>query len=153
MLAITLFAGFIFTVAVSVARAPARAGDTAVVYRGHTAAEWAHKFRHRTRQLQRARAALVASFQRPVYGLSPDERAFMCIHAGEGSWTDGGAPFWGGLQMDMGFQRTYGAWALRAFGTADRWPISVQLAVAIQAKVSGRGFYPWPATARACGLI
>lgn len=153
MLAITLFAGLIFTIAVSVAKAPARASDTAVLYRGFTAEQWAHKFRHRTRQLQRAKRALVASLQRPVYGMTSDERAFMCIHAFEGAWDDGGAPFWGGLQMDLGFQRTYAPWALRAFGTADRWPISVQLATAILAKVSGRGFYPWPNTARACGLL
>lgn len=123
------------------------------LYRGKPARYWAFMYRERTRQLQQARRALWHSIQRPVYGMSPDERAFMCIHGFEGSWTDPNPPHWGGLQMDLAFQRTYGGWALRAFGTADRWPVSVQLAVAIRAKVSGRGFYPWPNTARMCGLI
>jgi hypothetical protein len=82
------------------------------------------------------------------------ERAFLCIHAGEGSWSSTSNPVYdGGLQMDLSFQRTYAPWALRTFGTADRWPASVQVATAIQAWASGRGFYPWPRTARACGLI
>ncbi len=66
MLAITLFASFVFTIAVSVAKAPARASDTATVYRGFTAEEWAHKFRYRTRQLQQARAKLHARWQPTV---------------------------------------------------------------------------------------
>lgn len=75
-----------------------------------------------------------------------------CIHRYEGSWTDGGAPYWGGLQMDMTFQRQYGPEYLEAFGTADRWPAAVQLAVALKAVVSGRGFGPWPVTRRRCGV-
>ncbi len=122
-------------------------------YRGALAATWAKRYRQRTRQLQKARFALRSSLQRPVYGLTSIERAFMCIHGFEGSWNDSGAPFWGGLQMDSRFQAEYGGWALKAFGTADHWPISVQLAVAIKAKVTGRGFYPWPNTARTCGLL
>jgi hypothetical protein len=82
------------------------------------------------------------------------DRAFLCIHAGESSWGSTSNPIYdGGLQMNIGFQRTYGGWALRAFGTADRWPESVQVATAIRAYVSGRGFHPWPNTARACGLL
>jgi hypothetical protein len=88
-----------------------------------------------------------------AFGGSWLERAFLCIHAGEGSWSDPNPPYWGGVQMDMSFQRTYGDWALRAFGTADHWPASVQVATAIRAYTAGRGFYPWPNTARACGLI
>jgi len=80
-------------------------------------------------------------------------RAFACIHRYEGSWTDAGAPYYGGLQMDWTFMETYGADYLRAWGTADHWPPSVQLAVAIRAYLSGRGFTPWPTSARLCGLI
>jgi len=80
-------------------------------------------------------------------------RAFMCIHRYEGSWTDGGAPYYGGLQMDYSFQRTYGREFLRAFGTADHWTPGMQIAVAIKAYLSGRGFSPWPETARRCGLL
>jgi hypothetical protein len=81
------------------------------------------------------------------------ERAFLCIHAGEGSWSDPNPPYWGGIQMDRSFMATYMPWAYRAWGTADNWPASVQVAAGIHAWVAGRGFYPWPNTARACGLI
>lgn len=81
------------------------------------------------------------------------ERAFLCIHSFEGSWTDGGAPFWGGVQMDAGFQQTYGRPFYNAFGTADHWTPAMQLTVAELAYLSGRGFYPWPNTARMCGLL
>jgi hypothetical protein len=80
-------------------------------------------------------------------------RGFMCIHRFEGSWTDPGAPYYGGLQMDWSFMSTYGSDYLRAWGTADHWPPAVQIAVAMRAYLSGRGFYPWPNSARLCGLI
>ena len=79
------------------------------------------------------------------------ENAFQCIHQHEGVWRDGGLPYFGGLQMDLDFQRAYGRDYLRYFGTADRWPVSVQLAVAIRGYIS-RGFQPWPNTRRMCGL-
>lgn len=78
-------------------------------------------------------------------------RAFACIHHYEGAWNDPGKPYWGGLQMDMSFQRTYGREFLRLFGTADHWTPGMQIAVAIKAYAS-RGFGPWPNTARRCGL-
>jgi hypothetical protein len=80
------------------------------------------------------------------------ERAFLCIHEHEGSWRAAtGNGYYGGLQFDLSFQRAYGREYLAAFGTADRWPMSVQLAVAIKAWLS-RGFGPWPNTRRPCGL-
>ena len=39
------------------------------------------------------------------------------------------------------------------WGTADNWPAWAQLQAAVRAYRAGRGFYPWPNTARACGLI
>jgi hypothetical protein len=86
---------------------------------------------------------------------SPDVlmRAFACIHHYEGSWTDPGAPYYGGLQMDWNFMSAYGSDYLKAWGTADHWPPSVQIAVAIRAYLSGRGFNPWPTSARLCGLL
>ena len=79
------------------------------------------------------------------------EAAFLCIHQHEGSWRDQGLPYFGGLQMDLDFQRAYGRDYLRYFGTADRWPMSVQLAVAIRGYIS-RGFRPGraPAGCAAC---
>jgi hypothetical protein len=83
----------------------------------------------------------------------PHESAWRCIHAYEGAWTDSGSPYYGGLQMDLGFQRHYGGYLLRLKGTADNWTPLEQMWVAARAHGSGRGFYPWPNTARACGLI
>jgi len=83
----------------------------------------------------------------------PHRREFLCIHRFEGSWTDDGAPYYGGLQMDVAFMRTYGRKLLRRKGTANHWTPLEQIWVAERAYGSGRGFYPWPNTARDCGLI
>jgi hypothetical protein len=82
----------------------------------------------------------------------PHKAAFLCIHRYEGSWTDGGGPYYGGLQMDLGFQHTYAPWLLRTKGTADHWTPLEQLWTAEKA-AKRRGFWPWPNTARFCGLI
>lgn len=80
--------------------------------------------------------------------------AFTCIHRGEGGWNaNTGNGYYGGLQFDYGFQRAYGAALLASKGTANNWTPMEQISVAIRAYKSGRGFYPWPATARGCGLI
>jgi hypothetical protein len=55
--------------------------------------------------------------------------------------------------MDISFQRHYGARSAAAKGTANHWTPLEQMWVAEHAHRSGRGFYPWPNTARACGLI
>jgi len=79
---------------------------------------------------------------------------FMCIHRYEGAWNaNTGNGYYGGLQMDYTFMHAYGSEFLRAYGTADRWPPAVQIAVAMRAYLSGRGFYPWPNSARLCGLL
>jgi hypothetical protein len=102
---------------------------------------WAHRW---ARKAHRARS----------YGRRPPHlRAWLCIHAFEGSWHDPNAPYYGGLQMDLTFQRRYGLRLLRQKGTADHWTRWEQMWVAEHAHRSGRGFYPWPTTARYCGLI
>ena len=83
----------------------------------------------------------------------PRLSAWLCIHKYEGSWTDPNSPYYGGLQMDYSFQNTYGKNLLRQKGTADHWTPLEQIWVAERAYKSGRGFYPWPNTARYCGLI
>jgi hypothetical protein len=83
----------------------------------------------------------------------PHKRAWLCIHHFEGSWRDPNAPYYGGLQMDVQFQRTYGGSIFRRKGTADHWTPLEQMWAAERAHRSGRGFYPWPNTARDCGLI
>ena len=89
----------------------------------------------------------------PALPVASHYAAWLCIHSYEGSWTDSGAPYYGGLQMDMKFQQTYGSELLRTKGTANNWTPAEQMAVAEKAYSSGRGFYPWPNTARYCGLI
>jgi hypothetical protein len=78
---------------------------------------------------------------------------WLCIHRYEGAWNDPGAPYYGGLQMDWGFMHAYGNSLLRSKGTADHWTPLEQMWVAEKALQAGRGFYPWPNTARMCGLI
>jgi hypothetical protein len=104
-------------------------------------------------QVSRARQSLRRVISAELYGTHWLERAFICIHGYEGNWNDPNAPYYGGLQMDMSFQRAYGPEFLAKFGTADKWPVSVQMSVAIKAFLSGRGFHPWPNTARYCGLL
>ena len=83
----------------------------------------------------------------------PHRRAWLCIHRYEGSWRDRGDPYWGGLQMDRGFMHSYAARYLLRRGLANSWSPLEQMWVAERAYRSGRGFYPWPNTARYCGLI
>ena len=81
--------------------------------------------------------------------------AWICIHRGEGAWNSNtGNGYYGGLQMDRDFMRAYGRDMIRKYGDyAHRWSPHDQMIVAERAHRSGRGFYPWPTTARRCGLI
>jgi hypothetical protein len=80
--------------------------------------------------------------------------AWLCIRRREGPWTaNTGNGYYGGLQMDITFQRTYGAFLLRTKGRAHRWTPTEQIWIAERAYRSGRGFRPWPNTAGACGLL
>jgi hypothetical protein len=81
----------------------------------------------------------------------PALAGWLCIHHYEGSWTDSGGPYWGGLQMDLPFQERYGSWLLRHKGTADHWSPLEQIWAAVRASRE-RGFSPWPNTARYCGM-
>jgi hypothetical protein len=83
----------------------------------------------------------------------PHRAAWACIHRWEGPWRDPNPPYYGGLQMDLTFQRMYGRRLLRRHGTADHWTRLAQMWVAERALRAGRGFYPWPTSARSCGLI
>ena len=105
-------------------------------YRRWVAGLWLHRA---TVARQRA--------QRP-----PHRVQWQCIHHFEGSWTDPNGPYYGGLQMDVGFQRMYGLELYRSKGTADHWTPLEQMWVAERA-FRTRGFWPWPNTARFCGLL
>ena len=82
----------------------------------------------------------------------PHKAQWLCIHRFEGSWSDSGDPYWGGLQMDRGFMSTYAPGVLLRRGWANRWSALEQMWVAERA-FRTRGFYPWPNTARYCGLL
>jgi hypothetical protein len=96
---------------------------------------------------QRARRAWLRAMN------PPHEGAWRCIQRYEAAWDDDGGPYYGGLQMDLSFQRAYGADLLSRKGTAENWTPVEQMWVAERAYRAGRGFYPWPNTARSCGLI
>jgi hypothetical protein len=81
----------------------------------------------------------------------PHRSGWLCIHHYEGSWEDSGDPYWGGLQMDRGFMRAYTPPMLLRRGWANRWSPLEQMWVAEHAH-RGRGYTPWPTTARLCGL-
>jgi hypothetical protein len=83
----------------------------------------------------------------------PHKAAWLCIRGHEGAWTDPSPPYWGGLQMDLAFQRAYGRGLLWRKGTANRWTPLEQMWTAERAHRSGSGFSPWPNTAGYCGLL
>jgi hypothetical protein len=75
----------------------------------------------------------------------------LCVHRHEGLWTDSGAPYYGGMQMDWTFMRAHGPRLLAQKGTADHWTPREQLRVAYRGwRVQGWG--AWPRASRACGL-
>jgi hypothetical protein len=80
-------------------------------------------------------------------------QAWVCIHRHEAAWDDDADPYWGGLQMDRGFMHTYAPRSLLRKGLANRWTALEQMWVAERAHRSGRGYGPWPNTARSCGLL
>ena len=84
----------------------------------------------------------------------PRRAAWLCIHRREGPWNARtGNGYYGGLQMDIAFQRRWGRHLLRTKGPAHRWLPIEQIWVAERAYRSGLGFRPWPNTARACGVL
>jgi hypothetical protein len=115
--------------------------------KGHNKRWHAKAVKWTVRELQEARAKL----------LPKHYQEWLCIYGYENGgygWTaNTGNGYYGGLQMDMEFQRDYGKHLLKRKGTANNWTPLEQMRVAEKAYRSGRGFYPWPNTARYCGLI
>jgi hypothetical protein len=109
-----------------------------------------HRYKVWVRNLWKHRA----KHARRLAAHPPHKAGWLCIHRYEGAWNSAtGNGYYGGLQMDVGFQRLYGPHLLRSKGTANHWTPLEQMWVAERAHRSGRGFYPWPNTARSCGLI
>jgi len=114
------------------------------------AGDVSRNFRLMVRRLWRSRAA---SAHKQFVAGPPHLSQWRCIHRFEGPWNAAtGNGYYGGLQMDYSFMRTYGGHLLNRKGTANRWTPLEQMWVAEKAHRSGRGFGPWPNTARACGL-
>lgn len=110
-------------------------------------------YRRASERLTELRSRLQERNRPPHY----DE--WMCIHRHEGAWDNPGidwrgqfSGYYGGLQMDLDFQRDYGSRLLRIKGTANNWTPIEQMWVAENAWKT-RGFTPWPNTARECGLL
>jgi len=141
----------------SVTTATAEPQYPSATYQGKTAKWWA-KRAVQARKDANARARTIkihklANRKHVSLGSSGVVRAFMCIHSFEGAWNSHtGNGYYGGMQMDMDFQRAYGREFLNGIGTADKWPSFVQITVAMRAYYSGRGFGPWPNTRLKCGV-
>jgi hypothetical protein len=137
------------------------------------------QMRVRTKELRKVEAT-IEQLESQLLDVG-NEDDWKCIHRYErdrrypaGSakaWaTHTGNGYYGGLQMDIEFQRTHGLDLLRAKGTADRWTDREQMMVAERARRGlrtsldengkvyiwqdkPRGYNPWPNTARSCGLL
>jgi hypothetical protein len=122
-------------------------------YAGAGPERWALRWRREHRKVARLQRRLQATGHvLPARGIVRD---FLCVYGGENAgygWSaNTGNGYYGGLQMDLDFQRTWGREFFAEWGTADHWPAEVQIAVAIRAYFH-RGWQPWPNTSRACGL-
>jgi hypothetical protein len=87
----------------------------------------------------------------------PYKWAWFCIHSHEapGNWfSDSNPKYKGGLQFDRTFELMYNHRLAIKKGRANHWTVWEQIWTAVNAAFRhGRGFYPWPNTARMCGLI
>jgi hypothetical protein len=129
------------------------------IYPGHVTPQFARASAPTPRgtlrlwQRRGAAAALVVSEHTPAVPARLHD-SFMCIHRFEGAWdSNTGNGYYGGLQLDLTFQSRYGSEFVDRWGTADNWPVWAQLQTAVRAFQAGRGFSPWPNTARFCGLV
>lgn len=98
-------------------------------------------------------APTVRAVSRPapvVHDGSVWDRLAACESGGNWSINTGNG-YYGGLQQDMQFWRSYGGPAFAA--RPDLASREQQIVVAERARDSGRGYRPWPTCARRLGLI
>lgn len=92
----------------------------------------------------------------PVVGGSPASQgsgvwdALARCESGNRWNANTGNGYFGGLQMDMSFWRSYGGGVAPRPDLASR---EQQIAAAERARDSGRGYHPWPTCARRLGLV
>jgi hypothetical protein len=79
--------------------------------------------------------------------------AATCVRSKEGGLTsvNPAGPYYGWYQTDPSFQAAYGPEFYRQWGPGI-WPAYAQVLTAWRGW-KARGWYPWPNTARECGLI
>ena len=113
-----------------------------------------------TRQLPNAPAevkARISSWKQVATDLRrraqnpPHKRQWLCIHRFEGAWNDPDPPYYGGLQMDMSFQRIYGSRLLATKGPANNWTPLEQMWGRRTCAPCRPRLLSWPNTARYCG--
>jgi hypothetical protein len=125
---------------------PRTVGYGQIRYEGAGPERWALRFRRERRVVTSLRRELSARLDRLVYLV----RSFECVHRFEGAWgSNTGNGYFGGLQFGSTEWRRWGG---RYAASADQASPSEQITAAI-AYHALAGFYPWPNTARACGLI
>lgn len=113
---------------------------------------WRHVKLDRLRA-KRERKKNLSSLCGPDYMAWYYSSGAKCVHEGEGAWNSNtGNGYYGGFQADISFQKTYNQHAYRTWGTANNWSPLEQIKMAYIGWRS-RGWYPWPTTARNCGLI
>lgn len=171
MIALILVTAYLFFLALATATAKGSRSPVAMTERSSSVLVWLE--RHPRPGTPRSRRAVERRFKALLWnglrlagvawldtrtGELSTRSPFGCIHSHEGSWRDDNPPQWGGLQEDLGFQGTYGSEYMRLWGLANHWPIWAQVVAAYRAHhgyhgYRGRGYTPWPNTARACGLL
>ena len=137
-------------VRLGIRRPPAPPAATGARARHEQFAYWHTVARWLDRQSERVRRD-----ERPLSRRVPHYAQWMCIagHESHATWdASTGNGYYGGLQMDRDFQRTYSPRLYASKGTADNWTAEEQMLTAERALPS-RGFTPWPNTARMCGLL
>lgn len=140
----------------------AQAGPQVIVvearYQGWTIRTWARKAAQarrdanaRKQTILRLRAAQRHDALHFFRWLANADCVYQYERGAHGWETRTGNGYYGGMQADMDFQRTYAPGYLSRWGTADRWPWWAQLHMAYNGWVA-RGWNPWPNTSRLCGL-
>jgi len=92
----------------------------------------------------------------PVTYTGSHQALWLCIHSHEGGWAeDSGNGYFGGLQLSLAFQQTYGSSLLASLGTANHWSADQQIGVAESAwRINGYNvrwlLSQWPVSGAMC---